>query len=116
MYYPSQRSAWQAPRWFGVTEQSVQFQQNCSKIEVLGLRAVDAEQALFGGDTDPQRESVVSGATMDVHPISTTRPEAMIRNRDSEQPQKRPRQSQAEQTDLTAMGVAGQDEIGFSLR
>ena len=67
---------------------------------------MDAKQALFGGNSDAQRESVVSCSAMYIHPIATTRPKAVIRNGDSEQSEERPWESQAKQSDLASVRVS----------
>ena len=53
---------------------------------------------------------------MHVHPVSTARPEAMVGDLDPEEPQEGPRQAQADEPDLSAVRVTGQDEIALALR
>ena len=75
-----------------------------------------ADEALLGGYAEAQREAVVAGAAMDVHAIGPTRPEAVVGDLVAEEAEERPRHTEAEEANLPAMRVAGEDEVPLSWR
>src|SRR5580698_2108712 len=51
---------------------------------------------------------------MDPHAVGSARPEAVIGDANAEEAEERPRQAEADQPDLTAVRVPGQDQIALT--
>src|SRR5437868_7542504 len=51
---------------------------------------------------------------MDVHAITATRPEAVVRDANAEEAQERPREAEAHEADLPAVRVTGENEIALA--
>ena len=78
--------------------------------------SVDAQHALLRRHAEAEREAVVAGAAVDVHAVGAARPEAVIGDALAEEAQERPREAEAEQPDLAAVGVAREDEVRLARR
>src|SRR4051794_35411753 len=75
------------------------------------------QDALFRGHPEAQRKPVVARPAVDVHPVRSTRPEAVIGDPVAEdEAEERPWEPEAHETDLPAVRVAREHEIALSRR
>ncbi len=75
---------------------------------------MESQNALLRRNAKAKGEAVVPRAAMDPHAIRAAGPEAVVRNADAEEAKERPRRAEAEEPDLPAVRVTGEDEIGLS--